>query len=149
MDRFDGIHQFLGVLLRDLNLACTAQLRDHPEGGMEVRVCLEVVGLEEVRPQDERLVLAGLGFLLLDRRYRLMVLRYAAMAGPSSADGAVRPSIFLVMDCTASAAARTRRVVDTAGSVAMGIGDDHVLCHGITKHANFMNPCPSASPRRM
>ena len=74
---------------------------------MEVRVCLEVVGLEEVRPQDEldsSLQVWASSSLIMT--YRLMVLRYAAMAGPSSADGAVRPSIFLVMDCTASAAAR-------------------------------------------
>ena len=66
VDLFDSGHQLLCNLDACMNLCFGAELRCVPEGGVKVRVCLEMWWLEVVGPQNEEFFLRELRLLLFD-----------------------------------------------------------------------------------
>ena len=63
MDGFASVHQLLSVIGRNLNLAGRTEFSSVPEGVVKVRDGFKVLRLEEVRPQNEKFVLALLCLL--------------------------------------------------------------------------------------
>ena len=66
MDLFHGVHQLVGGLEAHVHLEGGAELGCLPEDLMDLGVGLEVMGLEEVGPQNQELFLAQVRLLFLD-----------------------------------------------------------------------------------
>ena len=130
VDGLAGVHEFLGVSSGNLHLARRAEFCRVPKRVVEVGDGFKMLGFEEVGPQDEEFVFAVLGFFFFHGCVAGHGVHVSGHCGGIVGVRAGHGKHFLCHGLNGfSGDSSTGWVVHTAGSVAVGFGNDGGL-HG-------------------